>query len=74
MAIGGKEGKMNIGKQLLIVLSIYVLSAVIIEGVLWYFNPSLNEFVRLAIITSPVLISFVLTRIIVGRIKAKRDD
>ncbi|MCF6410693.1 hypothetical protein [Pseudalkalibacillus salsuginis] len=57
---------MNVGKQLLLALSIYVVSAVIIEGVLWYFNPSLNEFVRPSIITSPVLISFVLTRIIVG--------
>ncbi len=51
MANGVKEGKMNVGKQLLLALSIYVVSAAIIEGVLWYFNPSLNEFVRPSIIT-----------------------
>jgi hypothetical protein len=65
---------MSIGKQLLIALSIYVLSAVIIEGLLWYFNPSLSENIRIAIIASPILISIVLTRVIVERNKTKQDD
>ena len=65
---------MSIGKQLLIALSIYILSAVIIEGVLWFFNPPLSEYLRIAIIASPILISIVLTRIIVERNKTKQDD
>lgn len=65
---------MSIGKQLLIALSIYILSAVIIEGVLWFFNPSLSEYLRVAIIASPILISIVVTRIIVERNKTKQDD
>ena len=63
---------MGIGKQLLIAVSIYVLSAVIIEGVLWYFYLSLSEYLRIAIIASPILISIVVTRIIVERRKTKR--
>lgn len=62
---------MSIGKQIILVLSIYVVSALIIEVLLWYFNPSLNEYLRIAITTSPILISIVLTRIIVNKIKTK---
>ncbi|WP_342430110.1 hypothetical protein [Neobacillus sp. FSL H8-0543] len=65
---------MSVGKQLILGLSIYSVSAVIIFGLLWYFNPSLNEYLRSAITTSPILISFVLTRIIVDRIKTKQND
>ena len=63
---------MSIGKQLLIAVLVYVLSAVIIEMVLWYFNLSLSENLRIAIVASPILISIVVTRIIVERRKTKR--
>jgi hypothetical protein len=65
---------MSIGKQIILALSIYAVSAVIIEVLLWYFNPSLNEYLRISVTTSPILISIVLTRIIVDRIKMKQDD
>jgi CHASE3 domain sensor protein len=65
---------MSVGKQIILGLSIYAVSAVIIGGLLWYFNPSLNEYLRSAITASPILISLVLRPIIVGRIKTKHDD
>lgn len=65
---------MSAGKQIILTLSIYAVSAVIIGGLLGYFNPSLNEYLRSAINASPILISLVLTRIIVDRIKKKHDD
>lgn len=65
---------MSIGKQIILAISIYIVFAVIIEVVLWYFNPFLNEYLRVAIIASPILISIVLTKIIVERNKTKRDD
>lgn len=65
---------MSIGKGIILALAIYAVSAVIIEVLFWYFNPSINEYLRIAIITSPILISIVLTRIIVERNKNKRDD
>jgi hypothetical protein len=65
---------MSIGKQLLAALSIYAVSAIIIEGILTYFNPSLNEFLRLAITSSPVLISVALIQLLIVRIKTKRDN
>jgi hypothetical protein len=65
---------MSIGKQIILALSIYGVSAVVMEWLLWYFNPSLKEYLKAAISASPVLISFILTRIIVDRITSKRDD
>lgn len=64
---------MSIVKQIMLTASIYIVSAVIIEVLLWYFNPSLNEFLRSVITTSPVFISIVMTRIIVNRITMERD-
>ncbi|WP_342433411.1 hypothetical protein [Neobacillus sp. FSL H8-0543] len=48
---------MSVGKQIILSLSIYAVSAVIIGGLLWYFNPSLNEYLKSAITASPILIS-----------------
>jgi len=72
--MGANGDKMGIGKQLLIAVSIYILSAVIIEAVLWYFYLSLSEYLRIAIIASPILISIVVTRIIVEVNKTKRNN
>lgn len=63
---------MGIGKQIIISIIIYAVSALILEVVLWYFNPSLNEYLRIAITSSPILISIILTRLIVGNFKLKR--
>jgi membrane protein YdbS with pleckstrin-like domain len=65
---------MSLGKQIILAISIYIVFAVIIEVFLWYFNPLLNEYLRVAIIASPILISIILTKIIVERNKTKRDD
>ncbi|RBO98361.1 hypothetical protein [Rossellomorea aquimaris] len=65
---------MSIGKQLLLGLSIYAVSAIIIQGILSYFDPSLNETLRIAITSSPILISIVLTQLLINRIKTKRDE
>lgn len=64
---------MDVGKQLLIAVAIYVLSAVVIELVLWYFNPSFSEYLRTVIIASPILVSIILTKLIVERLKSKRN-
>ncbi|SEN76583.1 hypothetical protein SAMN05192533_12017 [Mesobacillus persicus] len=65
---------MGIGKQIILALTIYAVSALLIEALLWYFNPSLNEYLKNAITTSPILISVILTRIIVKNFKPKRYD
>ncbi|SHG56395.1 hypothetical protein [Ornithinibacillus halophilus] len=65
---------MTLGKQMLLTIAIFTVSAVIIELLLRYFDPSINDFFRSAITSSPILISLVLTNIISNRVKKKTDD
>ncbi|MCT8137665.1 hypothetical protein H1D32_07795 [Anaerobacillus sp. CMMVII] len=58
---------MSTGKRLILALSIYAVASALIYLLLWYFDPSLNEYLRAAIISSPILVSVVLTRLLVGR-------
>ncbi|MBP3950226.1 hypothetical protein [Bacillus suaedae] len=66
-------GNMSLARQIIVVLFIYAGFALIIEVLLWHFNPPLNEFFRIAIKAFPVLITLILSRILVKKAKTKGE-
>ncbi len=55
---------MSLLKRILFLVTIYGISLTVVLILLWYFEPNLNGFIRILIISLPILISPILVQLI----------